>query len=422
MFSTRTVYFVICIFISISSFCQSIHPKLKVFVDCKNVHCDNNFIRTEITLVDFVLDRVAADVHILITSVRSGNGGSSIQYIFFGQNSLQKYSDTLSAVISPNLTAVERRMEILKKIKLGLFPFISHSPFSGLINLDMKGGILSENSVTNEPTKDKWNYWIFNVGTDGIYNADQVYKTMQVNGHVTANRTTNKLKVGISSYAGYNNTSYTYEENADVQKNIVINSNYSFNHNLIKSISGRWSAGYEANYSNNTFSNNRSRQYFRAAVEFAIFPYDEVNNKFFTINYGVDVRNNKYYDTTIYNKVSEVLYGQRAQAYLSIKQKWGNVNSTLSYSNFFKDWGLNHLSLSLNVNIRITGGLSFYAYSWGGLVHDQVYLVKGKASEEDILVKRRQIASAYNFHSGVGINFRFGSILNNFVNPRFDHP
>jgi hypothetical protein len=78
--------------------------------------------------------------------------------------------------------------------------------------------------------------------------------------------------------------------------------------------------------------------------------------------------------------------------------------------------------MSLNVDVRITGGLSFYVYSRAALVRDQVYLVKGKASEQDVLTKRRQIASAYNFYSGIGFNFRFGSILNNFVNPRFDQP
>jgi hypothetical protein len=40
--------------------------KLSVFVDC-NTYCDMNFIRTELTLVDFLLDRTVADVHILIS-------------------------------------------------------------------------------------------------------------------------------------------------------------------------------------------------------------------------------------------------------------------------------------------------------------------------------------------------------------------
>jgi hypothetical protein len=423
MLPARVLFFLLLLSSSFNSFSQIAgEEKLKVFVDCKNVKCDNNFIRTEIKLVDFVLDRVAADVHILITSVKSGNGGNTVQYIFFGQNDLSRFSDTLSGNLNPNLTSAESRVAILQKIKQGLFPFISHSFYGDLVEIGMKPANWKDNPGTTEQTTDKWNYWVVNVGSDGSYNAEQVYKTLKLNGHVNVNRTTDKLKVGFSSYVGYNNSSYTFEDTGGTKKNVVINSNYSLNHNLVKSISSHWSIGYDAHLSNNTFENNKLRRNIRAALEYAIFPYSEVNNKFLTLNYGVNVRHNRYYDTTIYNRISEVLWGHRAQAYLSLKQKWGNANCTISYSSFFHDLSLNNLSLNLNVNVRITGGLSFNVYSYGGLVHDQVYLARGKASEEDILVKRRQIASTYYINSGVGLNFRFGSILNNFVNPRFDHP
>jgi hypothetical protein len=396
--------------------------KIKVFVDCKNVGCDFNFLRTEIKLVDFVLDRVEADVHILITAVRNGNGGNNLQFIFFGQNKFDQYQDTLLGTLVPNSTGVETRLEIVKRVKHGLVPLISHTSYADFIDIGMKGNNGEGTSITPPASTDKWNYWIFNVGSDGSYNAEQVYKSLHLNGHLSANRTTDKLKVSFNSTYGYNNSTYIYDEGAETKKNVVVNSNYSVNHRLIKSITKHWSAGYDASYSNNTFSNNKRRQYYRAAIEYAIFPYDEVNNKFFTINYGVDVRDNKYYDTTIYNKISETLWGHRAQAYLSLRQKWGSVNSSITYSNFFKDKSLNNLALSININVKVAGNLTFYIYSNGSLIHDQVYLVKGQASEQDILIRRRQIASAYHLNSGAGLNFRLGSMLNNFVNPRFDHP
>jgi hypothetical protein len=105
---------------------------------------------------------------------------------------------------------------------------------------------------------------------------------------------------------------------------------------------------------------------------------------------------------------------------LAINQKWGNINSSINYRNFFHDWKLNNLSLSLNVDVRITGGLSFYGYSFGALVRDQVYLPREGATEEEIFTRRREIASSYRFFSGFGISYRFGSKLNNFVNPRFN--
>ncbi|HYM93236.1 MAG TPA: hypothetical protein VET23_03800, partial [Chitinophagaceae bacterium] len=92
----------------------------------------------------------------------------------------------------------------------------------------------------------------------------------------------------------------------------------------------------------------------------------------------------------------------------------------LFYNNYFKDWGLNSLGVNLSVNIRITGGLSFYIYSSGGLVHDQVYLPKSGATEQEVLTRLREQRTSYNIQNRFGISYRFGSKLNNFVNPRFD--
>ena len=145
-----------------------------------------------------------------------------------------------------------------------------------------------------------------------------------------------------------------------------------------------------------------------------------VNNKFLTIRYGIDSTRNAYYDTTVYLKKKEVLMGQNLSVNLSLNQKWGNINSGLSYRNYFSDWSLNNLGINLDVNVRITGGLTVFVSSFGGLTRDQVFLPKGGATEQEILTRRRQIASGYEFYSRFGFNFRFGSRLNNFVNPRLD--
>ena len=81
---------------------------------------------------------------------------------------------------------------------------------------------------------------------------------------------------------------------------------------------------------------------------------------------------------------------------------------------------LYYAGLNINVDVRVTGNLSFNVTAYGGLVRDQIYLTKGKTSGEDILVRRRQVASGYNYWANFGINYRFGSKLNNFVNPRFE--
>ena len=57
---------------------------------------------------------------------------------------------------------------------------------------------------------------------------------------------------------------------------------------------------------------------------------------------------------------------------------------------------------------------------FAGLVRDQLNISGKNATSDDILTRRRQIASNYNYFTYFGINYRFGSNLNNFVNPRFE--
>jgi hypothetical protein len=132
------------------------------------------------------------------------------------------------------------------------------------------------------------------------------------------------------------------------------------------------------------------------------------------------VRKNKYYDTTIYFKTEETLLQHEVSANLSLKQKWGTINSQAEYSTYLHNTKLNSISLFLNFDVRITGGLSVFSYMSGARVNNQIHLIKGRATALQVLTRQRELASKFRFNSGFGISYRFGSKLNNFVNPRFD--
>jgi hypothetical protein len=89
------------------------------------------------------------------------------------------------------------------------------------------------------------------------------------------------------------------------------------------------------------------------------------------------------------------------------------------YRNYFKDWRLNILGVDANTDVRIGGGLSFFVRLNASVVHNQVNLAKGDVTELEVLTRKRQLASNYNYYTSFGLAFRFGSKLNNFVNPRF---
>jgi hypothetical protein len=423
---TMTKLLACLLIISISAKAQtntsaSNSARLKVFVDCSNTWCDNTFIRSEINIVDFLLDRVAADVHILITSMQNGSGGSQYQMIFYGQNRFRNISDTLRYNLDPNATDSERRDAMVKYIKLGLTPLVMKTDYAGEISIQMKKPEQKSNQDnSNKNTTDKWNYWVFRLGASGNLSLDEVYKSSSYRTNISADRTTDKLKVYFGVDASTSISKYQFATPAGTEKIKVKNNSHSFYHSMVVSINQHWSYGYQANYSSSTFSNNKSQVSVSPSIEYAIFPYKLVNNKFLTLRYGLDFRQNRYYDTTVYGKTREALAGHNISANLSLNQKWGSISSNIYYRNYFSDWKLNNLSVNLDVNIRISGGLSFNVYTYSGLVRDQIYLPKGGATEQEILTRRRQLASAYNFYSGFGFNYRFGSKLNNFVNPRFN--
>lgn len=399
----------------------TVNGKLKVFIDCSNTGCDQDFIRSEINMVDFLLDRIAADVHVLITSQDTGSGGDQFQLIFFGQNKYKNHRDTIRFSTDPNVTDFEERDQLLLYLKLGLAPMIAKTNQAGNVSISLKSDGIE--NLPKDITEDKWNYWVYRVGGNGSINTDQVYRSTSLRGNISARRITDKFKIRFSLFGGISNNTYEYEDdNGDPVEEIVKNENFEFENLTVWSINDRWSYGYELNFENSTFSNYKGKTIILPQIEYAFFPYKDLNSKYLTLRYGVGVQNNNYYDTTIYDRKTEFLAGQQLALTLGLNQKWGTVNAQMSWRNYFHDWSVNNLGISAGMDVRITGGLSFYFYLFGGVIHDQLNLKKGGASEAEVLTRRRQLASSFEFNSFFGINYRFGSKLNNFVNPRFEGP
>lgn len=394
--------------------------KLKVFIDCRN-GCDIKFLKTEITIVDFVLDRTAADAHVLITSQPVGSGGNQYQLNFYGQNKYKNYTDTLYFTNKPNASDAEVRDDLLHYLMLGFTPLLAKTSYASQVEISMRGKkSAGETAADSGTTKDKWNYWVYTVGLKGELNADQVYHTNIFRSDFSANRTTDKLKTGFSAYGSINNTTYNYSQGDSTTTYLVKNREYGFFHQLAKTISPHWSIGYQANFTNNTFNNIRRKLYFKPTIEYNFFKFTDVNSRFLVIRYGVDVSNFNYYDTTIFDKMSETRLGQKLSLTITLNKKWGTINTGVHYRNFIKEPRFNSMGMSANADIKITGAFSFFVNINAALLHDQINLVKSGATEQEVLTRQRQVASNFTYNTSFGVSFRFGSILNNFVNPRFE--
>jgi hypothetical protein len=73
---------------------QAANPaKARVFLDCSR--CDEDYLRKEITFIDYVRNREDADVHVLVTTQDTGGGGRQWTVKFIGLGAYQGVEQTL---------------------------------------------------------------------------------------------------------------------------------------------------------------------------------------------------------------------------------------------------------------------------------------------------------------------------------------
>src|SRR6266550_1621845 len=64
---------------------------VRVFLDCNR--CDQEYIKKEVTFIDYVRNREDADVHVLVTTQETGGGGSQWTLKFIGLGAKNQGAD-----------------------------------------------------------------------------------------------------------------------------------------------------------------------------------------------------------------------------------------------------------------------------------------------------------------------------------------
>lgn len=400
--------------------------EIKVFVDC-NARCDMSFIKTEINYVDFVPDRFLANVYIMLTSQSTGSGGEEIKLFFGGQDNFKGMEDTLQLYRTSVDTDDEYRKRLVHFLKLGLTRYIAKTSLAQKLDVTVviEKNQVPVNSLSNK--KDKWNFWVYNVGLSGNYNSDDFSKSNRITGRLSANRVTEKLKVNLSANISTNQRSISFQGN----ETKFTNNSSGINSTIVKSITPHWSAGGYGSFFHSTYSNYAAQYTLNPAIEYSFFPYKEAVKKSVTIFYQAGPSYNNYIDSGYYDTPEHVVFNQQLSVNIGFTQKWGTFSLNTSWDNFFNTFSLsgskikgsnvNTFSIGGNLEVRIVKGLSFNMYSYANFTKG-IYpnIPRNLFSRDDLLTNTRQYPTQKVLFMYFGINYRFGSIYNNVVNPRFD--
>jgi hypothetical protein len=108
-----------------------------------------------------------------------------------------------------------------------------------------------------------------------------------------------------------------------------------------------------------------------------------------------------------------------ASVTLEREEPWGSLRASVEFSQYLHDPSFYRLVASGELGYRIARGLSISLDGRVSRIRDQLSLPRREASDEEILLRLRELQSDYRIGFDVSIRYTFGSLLNNIVNPRF---
>ncbi|MFK7920987.1 MAG: hypothetical protein AB8H47_03475 [Bacteroidia bacterium] len=386
-----------------------------IFIDCQ-MGCDFRYLKQEIRFVNYMLNRQEADVYILATNQRTGAGGRQVQMVFIGEGRFAELRDTLNYTVGPNATDAIRRDQFVKGIKRGLLPYLLETDLLDDLDYQIAEVEASEEETEDLSTKDPWNYWVFNIGGRGRFEGEQSFTGTELTGRFDADRITDKHKLETSYRYDYEKSTFTL---TDGEKIVSLFKRYRARVEYVYSLSSRWSVGFDARIGSSTFGNTDLSAQLRPAIEYNIFPYNEAQTRRFSFNYSIGPIYYDYTDTTLYDKLEETVFRHGLEIEFNQTQKWGNISIDLGAQQYLHNPRLFNAYINPDLEWQIFKGFSIAVGGYVSFVSDRINIAKSDISDVDILLQIKQLDTNFTYFSYVGLNYRFGSSFNNFVNPRF---
>jgi len=386
---------------------------LNIFIDCN--YCDQVYFKEHFTIVNYVRDRKEADVHILITEMQTGSGGTEFSLQFIGRNKYKSLIDTVTYGLPSDYTDNEERVSLLKNIQLGLVPYILKTEFADKLTLTINSDL---ESITE---KDPWKNWVFRVSANGWGQVQKSYTDFNVNSAIKAQKVTADIKIESRVSSNYEESKVRlYENDTLVYSSDTYQRSYRFSNLITKSIGDHFGIGGFFNVRTSTYNNLALKVNVSPAIEYNVFSYSQASSKQLRFLYSVGYINFNYLDTTIYNKTHQDLFNHELRVMLKYVSNWGSVEGSIYGSNYLNDFSLFNVGGNLGAEVRLFKGFSFHF--WGGIniPRDQISLRKGDTTAEDALTRQHEMQTDYNLWVNIGLSYTFGSIYNNIVNPRFN--
>ena len=390
----------------------SVRARLQVFLDCK-AECFDDYLREEIEFVDWVRDRENGDVHVLVTSTTTGGGGREYSVQMMGLRTFAGRDQTLKAITETGDPEDVRRRQLLTTVKVGLLHYLSRDGVPQQLTVDIE---LEDQKAAAGARRDPWNNWVFAIEGSVDFSGEESQKDRQLTAEFSADRITPNWKITFGLEIDQEREEFDLDEDEPVT---AVRSERDFNWLIVKSLGEHWSAGARGEITSSTFDNTELRIAAAPAIEFNFFPYSAYQRRQLRTNYAIGVTRQSYHEETLYGKLEETLPLHELSVTYDQTERWGSVQGRVQWSQYLHDLSKNRLETNGEISWRILRGLSINADGSASRIRDQISLRRRGATDEEILLRLRELQSGYEYSVSMSVRYTFGSIFSAIVNPRF---
>lgn len=394
---------------------QEERPGLLVFLDCDRRTCEQNYLRREITFINYVRDRQDAQIHILVTNQPTGSGQEYL-FNFIGLREFEGDDTQQVWVSSDTNTDDEKRAGIAQRIRVGVLHYLAKTPLIDHIEIREQIQDIEDRFLVVDPDDDPWNFWVFRLHTDGELSGEDRRSERKINFSASASRTTPEWKIR-------NNANYRYNERKfilnDGSETIGTNLFWWFQHQTVKSLGAHWGVSGEVSVGHMTYMNNKLAFVIAPGIEYNIFPYSESSRRIFTFSYEVGVGRYQYFEETLFGETEEILFDHTLLVNADAVQPWGEAEIGIELAQYLSDMDQWQAEIEGRLEFRILRGLSVNVSGKWAAIRNQRFLPVAGQTDEQILLRQAALATDSRYELKAGITYQFGSIFNNVVNPRF---
>jgi hypothetical protein len=385
--------------------------RLRVYLDCGEA-CFAEFLRDELQFVDFVRQPQDADVHLLSTSTETGGGGREIVLRFVGRGRFAGHDEELRVVTLAADTENMRRTQVRRTVEVGLLAFMAREGIPASVSVAVE----TRETGQEQPLEDPWDNWLFSIRASADYSAEESSKDRSWDLNFSADRITEAWKLTFGASVDHSTEEFNLDEDEPLK---AIRRERDADWFVARSLGPHWSVGLDGRLESSTFGNTKFSFETAPAVEYSVFPYDEYATRQLRIQYSLGVDHAKYNEVTLFDRLSETHPAHEASITLDQREPWGSLEARLEFSQYLHDLGFYRLEVSGDLSFRIVRGLSFTVEGSASRVRDQLSLPRRNATDEEVLLRLRELRSDYEVQFDIGFTYSFGSLFNNVVNPRF---